>query len=241
LWAVEAGGRLGVGHTPRYNKTRCFETFPFPPDPSTGLKARIRDFAERIDAHCKERLLRHPELTLTKLYNVLEALRAKRELTPPERGIYDNGLVSLLYEIHKGLDAAVAEAYGWPADLEAQEILSRLLALNQERLAEEAQGLIRWLRPEYQAPHAPRTVQLPSGIVSIPAKVKKAVIPWPGTLPEQAAAVAAVLAAQSKPVSAEQIAKAFKRAKRERVVELLETLASLGQVRRLEEGRYAVA
>ncbi|MFZ5427099.1 MAG: class I SAM-dependent DNA methyltransferase [Thermodesulfobacteriota bacterium] len=241
LWAVEAGGRLGVGHTPRYNKTRCFETFPFPPDPSTGLKARIRDFAERIDAHCKERLLQHPELTLTKLYNVLEALRAKRELTPPERGIYDNGLVSLLYEIHMGLDAAVAEAYGWPADLEDQEILSRLLALNQERLAEESQGLIRWLRPEYQAPHAPRTVQLPSGIVSIPAKVKKAVIPWPGTLPEQAAAVAAVLAAQSKPVSAEQIAKAFKRAKRERVVELLETLASLGQVRRLEEGRYAVA
>jgi len=76
---------------------------------------------------------------------------------------------------------------------------------------------------------------------SIPAKVKKAVIPWPGTLPEQAAAVAAVLAAQSKPVSAEQIAKAFKRAKRERVVELLETLTTLGQVRRLKEGRYSVA
>ncbi|WP_343036101.1 class I SAM-dependent DNA methyltransferase, partial [Aromatoleum toluvorans] len=29
-WALAAGGRLGVGNDPRYNKTRCFETFPFP-------------------------------------------------------------------------------------------------------------------------------------------------------------------------------------------------------------------
>jgi hypothetical protein len=26
-WALAAGGRLGVGNDPRYNKTRCFETF----------------------------------------------------------------------------------------------------------------------------------------------------------------------------------------------------------------------
>lgn len=32
------------------------------------------------------------------------------------------------------------------------EILSRLVALNRERAAEEARGLVRWLRPEYQAP-----------------------------------------------------------------------------------------
>ncbi|MBI4804445.1 MAG: class I SAM-dependent DNA methyltransferase [Desulfovibrio sp.] len=241
LWAVEAGGRLGVGHTPRYNKTRCFETFPFPPTPAPGFKARIRDLAERIDAHRKERLAMFPELTLTKLYNVLESLREERDLTEEERDIKEKGLVGLLLEFHEDLDDAVAEAYGWPAGLEEQEVLSRLLALNQERLVEEAQGLIRWLRPEYQAPQAPRTVQLPSGLVAMPAKVKKAIIPWPNTLPEQATAVAAVLAAQSKPVNAEQIAKAFKRAKRERVAELLETLASLGQVRRLEEGRYSVA
>ena len=29
-WALAAGGRLGIGNDPRYNKTRCFETFPFP-------------------------------------------------------------------------------------------------------------------------------------------------------------------------------------------------------------------
>ncbi|GAB6036969.1 hypothetical protein JCM15519_15280 [Fundidesulfovibrio butyratiphilus] len=241
LWAVEAGGRLGVGHTPRYNKTRCFETFPFPSDPTPALKARIRDLAERIDAHRKERLAEHPKLALTRLYNVLETLRAKRPLNDAEKEIHEKGLVTLLLELHQQLDEAVAQAYGWPADLSEQEILSRLLALNQERQAEEAQGLVRWIRPEYQAPHAPRVVQLPSGVAALPTKAKKAALPWPGSLPEQAAAVAAVLAAQSKPVTAEQVAKAFKRAKRERVAELLETLASLGQVRKLEEGRYAVA
>lgn len=241
LWAVESGGRLGVGHTPRYNKTRCFETFPFPADPAPGLKVRIREYAERIDAHRKERLAAFPELTLTKLYNVLEALRQGEILSAEEREIKEKGLVGLLLEFHANLDAAVSEAYGWPDNQEGQDILSRLLALNQQRLAEEAGGVIRWLRPEYQAPHAPRAVQLPSGLAVIPAKARKAIAPWPGSLPEQAAAVAAVLAAQTKPASVEQIAKAFKRAKRDRVAELLETLASLGQVRRLEEGRYSVA
>jgi hypothetical protein len=39
---------------------------------------------------------------------------------------------------HKKLDAAVAAAYGWPADLTDGQILEKLLALNLERAAEEA-------------------------------------------------------------------------------------------------------
>ncbi|HWH16751.1 MAG TPA: hypothetical protein VNT77_00205, partial [Allosphingosinicella sp.] len=50
------------------------------------------------------------------------------------------------------LDAAVAAAYGWPADLPAAEIVARLVALNAERAAEEAAGHVRWLRPDYQKP-----------------------------------------------------------------------------------------
>jgi len=34
---------------------------------------------------------------------------------------------------HRSLDAAVAAAYGWPADLSDEAILERLLELNQER------------------------------------------------------------------------------------------------------------
>jgi len=41
---------------------------------------------------------------------------------------------------HKKLDAAVAAAYGWPADLSDEAILDKLLALNLERAAEEAKA-----------------------------------------------------------------------------------------------------
>ena len=56
----------------------------------------------------------------------------------------------MLRQLHDELDAAVADAYGWPADLPDEEILARLVALNAERAAEEAAGPVRWLRPEYQ-------------------------------------------------------------------------------------------
>ncbi len=36
---------------------------------------------------------------------------------------------------HRDLDAAVAAAYGWPADISEEEALARLLALNLERAA----------------------------------------------------------------------------------------------------------
>ncbi len=45
----------------------------------------------------------------------------------------------------------MADAYGWPADLSGEEIVTRLVALNDERATEEAAGKIRWLRPDYQA------------------------------------------------------------------------------------------
>jgi hypothetical protein len=40
----------------------------------------------------------------------------------------------------KKLDAAVAAASGWPADLTDEQILERLLKLNLERAAEEAKA-----------------------------------------------------------------------------------------------------
>ena len=45
-----------------------------------------------------------------------------------------------------------------PEQAEAEEeLLARLVALNAERAEEERRGLVRWLRPEYQAPEAPRS------------------------------------------------------------------------------------
>jgi hypothetical protein len=68
---------------------------------------------EPRDAECAANLKKR---TLTNLYNELPAW---------------------LDLAHKKLDAAVAVAYGWPADLTDEQILERILALNLERAAEE--------------------------------------------------------------------------------------------------------
>ncbi|HKJ75915.1 MAG TPA: DNA methyltransferase, partial [Gammaproteobacteria bacterium] len=75
VWALAAGGRLGMGNDARYNKTRCFETFPFPGLTNTQANT-IADLAERIDAHRKRQQTEHPDVTLTGMYNVLEKLRS---------------------------------------------------------------------------------------------------------------------------------------------------------------------
>jgi len=239
VWALAAGGRLGVGNDPRYNKTRCFETFPFP-DPSESLKARIRDLGERLDALRKRQQEQHPGLTMTGMYNVLEKLRSGEPLSAKEREINDQGLVSLLKQIHGELDAAVFEAYGWPPDLSDEQILERLVALNQERAAEEAEGLVRWLRPEYQNPagSAPTQRGFAGMEAKAPAKAQPAKQPWPKTMAEQAQAVRQALASLDAPASVETVAKCFLRAKRDRVAELLETLVGLGQARVTRGGEY---
>jgi hypothetical protein len=45
--------------------------------------------------------------------------------------------IAQLDYIHNQLDAAVLAAYGWPATLSDEDILTRLLALNLERAAGE--------------------------------------------------------------------------------------------------------
>ena len=166
-WALAAGGRLGIGNDPRYNNSRCFETFPFPAE-DTGLTPelsdRIRALAEQIDAHRKARQAAHEAVTLTGLYNVLAKLRSGEPLSAKDKALHEQGLVSVLRTLHDELDAAVLQAYGW-ADLGAvpwgdeaaraawtESLLERLVTLNARRAAEEAQGLVRWLRPEFQDP-----------------------------------------------------------------------------------------
>ena len=125
IWALAQGGRLGVGNDPRYNNSRCFETFPFPDlADDAPLKARIRELGEQLDAHRKRQQAAHPELTLTGMYNVLEKLRSDTPLNDKEKAIHDAGLVTLLKQIHDELDAAVFEAYGWSDLYRAREELS---------------------------------------------------------------------------------------------------------------------
>jgi hypothetical protein len=139
--------------------------------------------------------------------------------------------VSVLKQIHDDLDAAVAEAYGWPADLGDEEILRRLVALNAQRAEEESRGLIRWLRPEFQNPSGATETQESLALPAArkPAKTKPAKKnPWPKTLPDQARAVRAALQALAAPATAADVAKTFQGARADKVAELLETLATLG-------------
>ncbi len=249
-WALAAGGRLGVGNDPRYNKTRCFETFPFPVT-DNATKKRIGDLAEQLDAHRKRQQEKHPTLTMTGMYNVLEKLRSGAKLTAKEQTIHEQGLVSVLKQIHDDLDSAVFDAYGWPHDLEDEAILQRLVDLNHERAEEESRGIIRWLRPEFQDPShgkqggATQTAFADDDVEkakpikkAAAAKIKKQ--PWPKSLPDRMVAIQTALQRHAAPADVTQVAAYYTRAKKEEVTELLETLVAVGNVRRLEDGRFTV-
>jgi hypothetical protein len=255
-WALARGGTLE--DRPRYNKSVCFDTFPFPALEEGELKQRIRDLGERLDAHRKRQQELHPSLTLTGMYNVLEKLRSGEPLNAKEKTIHDQGLVTILQQLHDDLDAAVLEAYGW-ADLSIktqdsqtpdirgeefeQELLSRLVALNHQRAAEEKQGHIRWLRPEYQNPKAGESIQptLSGTETETTPKNKKpkaqdakpaATLVWSETLTGQVAQVRQLLSTNPT-ATAETLSQHFGRKNQKRtdqIASIIEMLKGLGQV-----------
>jgi hypothetical protein len=149
VWSIVAGGWLGVGNDSVYVKTAVFDPFPFPiatPDQRT----RIGELAEELDANRKDVLAAHPDLTLTGLYNLRDKLAWGQTLDLVEQDQRARGRIDLLAELHRRIDDAVADAYGWPADLSDEQIVARLVALNAERQADEKRGRVQWLRPDYQ-------------------------------------------------------------------------------------------
>ena len=127
LWARRTGTQLREAESGfRYTPTTTFETFPFPWPPGKELKQdalvlaiaeAARELVAKRDAWLNPPGASEAELkarTLTNLYN--------RRPT-------------WLDLVHKRLDQAVFAAYGWPADLDDEEVLSRLLQLNLQRAA----------------------------------------------------------------------------------------------------------
>lgn len=245
LWAVANSAALGsYKGDVVYVKTRCFETFPFPAA-ATEQQSRIRDLAEQLDAHRKRQQEQHSSLTMTHMYNVLEKLRNDEALSAKEKAIHEQGLVSVLKQLHDDLDKAVFDAYGWPDTLTDAEILERLVSLNAERAAEEAQGKIRWLRPDFQNPEGTTTEQTELAVGddsktphSPQTTVHTPRTPWPKSLPEQVRILREVLTAQSSPTTAETIARQFTRARKDKVEELLQTLVAMGQAREVDKGLF---
>jgi type II restriction/modification system DNA methylase subunit YeeA len=115
VWARRKGTQLRERESGfRYTPTTTFETFPFPrptDEQRTAIKKTARNLVQLRDGWLKAR----PDRTMTMLYN--------EEPT-------------WLTHASDALDQAVAEAYGWPTNLTEDELLSRLLALNEERSKE---------------------------------------------------------------------------------------------------------
>jgi hypothetical protein len=252
-WAAGAGGRLGVGNDSRYTSSATFLPFPFPA-PTEAQREKIRVLGEQLDAHRKKQQSLHPDLTITGMYNVLEKLRAGTELTAKERVIHEHGLVSILKQIHDELDAAVFDAYGWPRELTDEQILEKLVALNAERAEEERNGLVRWLRPEFQNPggkaaaaqvaiEAVNEGEEPEGEEAAAVAPAKAAA-WPKKLPERIAAVRDLVAGSRGAWSLAQVVAAFAGAKKGDVATVLDALSALGIVVAYEaagETRYRAA
>jgi type II restriction/modification system DNA methylase subunit YeeA len=149
-WSLRLGGWHGVGNDPQYTPRMGFETFPFPEGLTPNIPAAeyaddpravaIAEPARRLN-ELREAWLNPPDLVerspevvpgfpnrIVPVSPKAAAILKKRTLT----NLY-NERPAWLDNAHRKLDAAVAAAYGWPADLSEEEALARLLALNLER------------------------------------------------------------------------------------------------------------
>jgi hypothetical protein len=155
VWCTYFGNRIGAGNQRRYNASFVYLTFPFPEGLSPDIPvakyaadpraqevaaaaARLNGLRENwlnpVDLVMREPevLPGYPDRILPKDEEAAKELK-KRTLT----NLY-NARPQWLANAHAALDATVAIAYGWGEDwragqLDEDEILSRLFALNQER------------------------------------------------------------------------------------------------------------
>ena len=167
-WYLATAGMIGVySEKAVYVKTKAFEPFPFP-DATPDQRAAIAALAEELDATRAAALVEVPGLTMTEIYNWRARIAAPGSASGAGPGSGsgaggealsgDDGRRAtaarawIVHDLHTRLDAAVAAAYGWPAEAPPADLVARLVVLNAERAAEEAAGHVRWLRPAYQRP-----------------------------------------------------------------------------------------
>lgn len=154
-WSTRIGNKMGVGNQRRYNREAIYDTFPFPEGLTPNIPAKdyssdpraiaIAKAAKRLD-ELRNAWLNPPDLVdivpevvpgypdriLPKNEKAAAELK-KRTLT----NLY-NQRPQWLADAHRDLDAAVAAAYGWPADISEEDALAKLLELNLQRAAADS-------------------------------------------------------------------------------------------------------
>ena len=146
-WSLRLGTWLGKGNDPRYTPTTTFETFPFPEGLTPDIPAAacaddpraiaIAEAARRL-VELRDRWLNPPEWVAWMDEPVPGYPRrpvprdeaASVELKARTLTNLYNARPQWLADAHAGLDAAVAAAYGWDAEISEEDALQNLLALN---------------------------------------------------------------------------------------------------------------
>jgi hypothetical protein len=176
-WQYSSTLKLDLSYTP----SDCFDTFPFPhPDPRTPLPA-LDGIGERYHTRRAE-IMRARRLGLTKTYNLFH-----------DAACDDLDIVELR-RLHVELDTAVRDTYGFTgldlghgfhptksgtrytvSEAARRDILDRLLRLNRERAAAEAEAKASGatnpaLKPKTKAPKLPKAA--PGGAASVGVAVQ---------------------------------------------------------------------
>lgn len=239
-WALAAGGRMGVRHTPRYNQSLCFEPFPFP-DPPQELRDLIANAAERIEAHRHRALEASSSVTLMKMYDAVDALRSGAPLSATNQAIHAVAACGVLRDLHDELDRLVAEAYGWEWPESDAVILERLVQLHDARVAEEEAGHVRWLRPAFQRPGlAGENQPLLAGQDDADEndEAVQATEAWPATAMDQLGAVKRSVAVV--PGTLRELLQRFVGVRRDQMTRHLDTLVLMGEVALDTSGVYTL-
>ena len=131
----------------------------------------------------------------------------------------------------------MAASYGWDAGLSAAALLTRLAALNAVRAAEERQDVVKFIRSAYQDPSDVVQGELLKAGASQAADAARP--PFPRKLADQSQVVRQLLRNVARPMTPQQVTKSFKGVRADRVEEVLEMLAAMGQAREVpEQGGY---
>lgn len=186
-WSLRLGTSLE--DRPRYTPSTTFETFPFPEGLTPDRPAAFYALDPRAVGIAAAAW--HLDDLRRKWLNPTDLVRLVPEVMPgfPDRMLPINESAALalktrtltnlynerpawLDNAHRNLDAAVALAYGWPADISDEDALGRLLEINLARAAVQETRPRRVPRPNPQGtlllPIAGGEQPTPEGIIPEP-------------------------------------------------------------------------